>query len=310
MAHLSQNEIIDSINDRIIEGLQAKGLQWFKPFKDSTTNSFQSLNAYGKPYKGWNQFILSGTALQNGWVNKWYTFAHIQKLGGMIKKGEKSTAVYLWQMSYKVEVGGKVKYYPTLNAIPEDQKELATKSFFLKQWLVWSISQTNLPIDTPNIEGEEAEELGTHTDAEAILTAWSNVVTLKHSGQGRAYYSPSADYIHMPNKKSDQWKCEGDYYKVFFHEAIHSTGHESRLNRLDKQASFGSSEYSKEELVAELGALYLEAITGIQTMVDDFKNSQAYINGWIKAIKDDKNLVMQSSKKSQEAVELILSKLN
>lgn len=309
MEKLTQSQIIESINDKIIQGLQDKGLKWFKPFKDAVTNSFFALSAYGKPYSGWNQLILSATAQANGWVNKWYTFAHIQKCGGLINKGEKATPIYLWQINYKVEVGGKIKYYPSLNAIPEGQREQAEKSFFLKTWLVWSISQTNLPHDTPNIEGEEPKELGVHLEAEAILTAWGKEVKLVHSQQGRAYYSPSLDQIHMPNKTDKQWQCEGDYYKVFFHEAIHSTGHESRLKRLDKMASFGSEEYSKEELVAEIGALYLEAMSGIETMIDDFKNSQAYINGWIKAIRDDKNLVMQSSKKAGEAVELILSKV-
>jgi antirestriction protein ArdC len=112
----------------------------------------------------------------------------------------------------------------------------------------------------------------------------------------------------MPSKTTEQWKSNGDYYKVFFHEAIHSTGHESRLNRLDKTANFGSDEYSKEELVAELGALYLEAITGIQAIVDDVKNSQAYINGWISKLKSDPKLIMSASTKAHEAVELILSK--
>jgi antirestriction protein ArdC len=303
---LSQAQIIDSINDKVIAGLKDKGLQWFKPFKDGVTGSFQALSAYGRPYKGWNQFILSAIALENNWVNKWYTFAHIQKSEGYINKGEKGTDIFMWQISYAVDKDGKVNYYPTLSAVPEADKKIARKSFYLKQWKVWSISQTNIPHDAPNLVEEEAEELEAVASAEAIVNGWSQVVTLKHSKQGRAFYSPSSDYIQMPEKTDKQWQSSGDYYKVFFHEAIHSTGHKSRLNRLDTTANFGSENYSKEELVAELGALYLEAITGIDCKVDDFKNSQAYINGWIKAINDDKNIVMQSSKKSQEAVALIL----
>lgn len=307
MEKLTQSQIIDSINDKVIAGLTTKGLQWFKPFKDSATNSFRAISASGRPYGGWNQFILSSTALEKGWVNKWYTFDAVNKAGGLIKKGEKATQIFAWQMSYKVEIAGKLKFFKRLEDIPENLRNVAEKSFFLKAWLVWSVSQTNIPTET--IIPESVEELESHEYAERILKGWGAVVPIKSSGMGRAYYSPAEDYIHMPSKTSEQWQSAGDFYKVFFHEAVHSTGHKSRLNRLEKIASFGSDTYSKEELVAELGALYLEAITGIECMVDDFKNSQAYINGWIKAIKDDKNLIMQASSKSQEAVNLILSKV-
>lgn len=310
MATLTQSQIIDSINDKVIAGLQTKGLSWFKPFKDTTTGSFQALSAYGRPYKGWNQFILSSLALEKGWVNKWYTFAHIQKVGGYINKGESGTDIFMWQISYKVEKDGKTTYYPTLAKVPEADKKIATKSFYLKQWKVWSISQTNIPLNTPNIEEtEEVKELEAIADAEAILQGWGKEVNVKYSGGNGAYYSPSLDFINMPNKDDKTWKCSGDFYKVFFHEAIHSTGHKSRLGRLDTTARFGNEEYSKEELVAEMGALYLEAITGIECVIDDFKNSQAYINGWISKISEDKNIIMQSSKKSQEAVAYILEKI-
>lgn len=303
----TQSELIDNINNTIIEGLQAKGLQWFKPFKDSTTMQWSAINSQGKPYRGINQFILSAKAIDKGWVNKWFTFAQVSKLGGRVNKGEKSTDVYLWKVNFAVEIAGKTQYFARLEDVPSHLQKQAKKAFFLQVFKVFSISQTDLPIDTPS-QPIEVTQLEADAHAETILEKWCNEVTLKHSGQGRAYYSPSGDYIHMPAKTTEQWKSNGDYYKVFFHEAIHSTGHTSRLNRLDKTANFGSDNYSKEELVAELGALYLEAITGIQTAIDDFKNSQAYINGWISKLKSDPKLIMSASTKANEAVELILSK--
>jgi antirestriction protein ArdC len=303
----TQSELIDQINNTIIEGLQAKGLQWFKPFKDSSTLQWNAINSVGKAYRGVNQFILSAKAIDKGWVNKWYTFAQVSKLDGRVNKGEKSTDVYLWKVNFAVEIAGKVQYFPRIEDIPAHLQKQAKKAFYLQTFKVFSISQTNLPIDTP-AQSIEVTELEADAHAEAILEAWSKEVTLKHSFLGRAFYSPSGDYIQMPAKTTDQWKSNGDYYKVFFHEAVHSTGHSSRLNRLDKTANFGSNEYSKEELVAELGALYLEAITGIQAIVDDVKNSQAYINGWISKLKSDPKLIMSASTKAHEAVELILSK--
>lgn len=303
----TQAELIENINNTIIEGLQAKGLQWFKPFKDSVTMQWSAINSQGKPYRGINQFILSGKAIAKGWVNKWYTFAQVSKLGGRVNKGEKSTDVYLWKVNFAVEIAGKTQYFARLEDVPSNLQKDAKKVFYLQVFKVFSISQTDLPLDTPS-QPVEVSELEADAHAESILEAWCKEVTLKHSGQGRAYYSPSGDFIHMPAKTTEQWKSNGDYYKVFFHEAIHSTGHTSRLNRLDKTANFGSDNYSKEELVAELGALYLEAITGIQTAIDDFKNSQAYINGWISKFKSDPKLILSASTKAHEAVELILSK--
>lgn len=303
----TQAELIENINNTIIEGLQAKGLQWFKPFKDSVTMQWSALRSNGTPYKGINQFILSAKAIDKGWVNKWYTFAQVSKLGGRVNKGEKSTDVYLWKVNFAVEIAGKTQYFARLEDVPSNLQKDAKKVFYLQVFKVFSISQTDLPLDTPS-QPVEVSELEADAHAESILEAWCKEVTLKHSGQGRAYYSPSGDFIHMPAKTTEQWKSNGDYYKVFFHEAIHSTGHKSRLDRLDKMASFGSDEYSKEELVAELGALYLEAITGIQTAIDDFKNSQAYINGWISKFKSDPKLILSASTKAHEAVELILSK--
>ena len=303
----TQAELIENINNTIIEGLQAKGLQWFKPFKDSVTMQWSALRSNGTPYKGINQFILSAKAIDKGWVNKWYTFAQVSKLGGRVNKGEKSTDVYLWKVNFAVEIAGKTQYFARLEDVPSHLQKDAKKAFYLQVFKVFSISQTDLPLDTPS-QPVEVSELEADAHAEAILEAWCKEVTLKHSGQGRAYYSPSGDFIHMPAKTTEQWKSNGDYYKVFFHEAIHSTGHKTRLDRLDKMASFGSDEYSKEELVAELGALYLEAITGIQTAIDDFKNSQAYINGWISKFKSDPKLILSASTKAHEAVELILSK--
>ena len=303
----TQAELIENINNTIIEGLQAKGLQWFKPFKDSVTMQWSAINSQGKPYRGINQFILSAKAIDKGWVNKWYTFAQVSKLGGRVNKGEKSTDVYLWKVNFAVEIAGKTQYFARLEDVPSNLQKDAKKVFCLQVFKVFSISQTDLPLDTPS-QPVEVSELEADAHAESILEAWCKEVTLKHSGQGRAYYSPSGDFIHMPAKTTEQWKSNGDYYKVFFHEAIHSTGHKTRLDRLDKMASFGSDEYSKEELVAELGALYLEAITGIQTAIDDFKNSQAYINGWISKFKSDPKLILSASTKAHEAVELILSK--
>jgi antirestriction protein ArdC len=310
---MSQSEIIESINEKVIAGLQEKGLKWLKPFKDGVTGSYSAISAYGTAYRGgWNQWILSNTAKDNGWVNKWFTWDNVIKAGFRVLESEakKPTIIYLYMVSWVVNKENEAPvYYHKVTEIPEADKDIAKKIGSYRLYALYSISQTTIPFDAPSLP-VEAEDLEYIDEAEVILQAWSKEVKLTHSTQDRAFYSPSGDYIQMPKKKADQWKSSGDYYKVFFHEAIHSTGHTSRLDRLSKTNNrFGSDEYSREELVAEMGALYLEAITNIHCVVDDYKNSQAYINGWIKAFKSDEKLILDASYQSTKAIELILSKV-
>jgi antirestriction protein ArdC len=127
-------------------------------------------------------------------------------------------------------------------------------------------------------------------------------------GLDRAYYSPGGDFVGMPSP--EQFKSGEDYYSVLFHELTHSTGHESRLNRkgvsgADGQwSAFGSQSYSKEELVAEMGAAFLCGQAGIVERTLD--NSAAYIKSWLSRLKDDPRLVVQAAAQAQKAADFIL----
>jgi len=126
-------------------------------------------------------------------------------------------------------------------------------------------------------------------------------LTIQHSD--RAFYSPSSDSVTVPELA--QYTSTSEYYSTLFHELTHSTGHVSRLNRLSKEAHFGSESYSKEELIAELGAAFLVNHAGLETS-SSFRNSAGYIQSWLKALKDDKRLIISAAGKADKAVELIL----
>ena len=104
----------------------------------------------------------------------------------------------------------------------------------------------------------------------------------------------------------EQFPQIAEYYSTAFHEATHSTGHTSRLNRLNTSAFFGSEDYSKEELIAEMGSAILMNELGIETP-DTFRNSAAYIQGWLKALEDDSRLIVSAAGKAEKAVRLILN---
>ena len=116
-------------------------------------------------------------------------------------------------------------------------------------------------------------------------------------------YRPSTDEIVLPIRK--QFVSTAEYYSTVFHELTHSTGHKSRLNRLDRTAFFGTEAYSKEELVAEIGAATLVNFCGLETPAS-FRNNAAYIQNWLQVLKNDTRFIVSAAGKAEKAVNLIL----
>ena len=128
-------------------------------------------------------------------------------------------------------------------------------------------------------------------------------VKLTHTEGDRAFYKPSTDEVVLPIRK--QFMSTAEYYSTVFHELTHSTGHASRLNRLTSPAFFGSEAYSKEELVAEIGASALVNHVGLETS-NSLRNNVAYIQNWLRVLKDDKRFIVSASGRAEKAVNLIL----
>ena len=126
---------------------------------------------------------------------------------------------------------------------------------------------------------------------------------LNHEAGDRAFYRPSTDSITLPTL--NQFAATAEYYSTAFHELTHSTGHSKRLNRLEKTAFFGSEAYSKEELIAEIGAAALVNVAGLET-AKSFRNTTAYIQNWLSVLKNDKRFIVSASGKAEKAVNLIL----
>ncbi len=118
-----------------------------------------------------------------------------------------------------------------------------------------------------------------------------------------AHYRPSTDSITLPLLK--QFAETAEYYSTAFHELIHSTGHASRLDRLTATAHFGNEEYSKEELIAEIGAAALVNRAGLETSAS-FRNSAAYVQNWLTGLRNDRKFIVSAAGKAEKAVNLIL----
>ncbi len=193
------------------------------------------------------------------------------------------------------------------------ERSIAIELRFLRRrdqgYTVFNVEQCDgliLPeIEQPtNEQPTNAPEIDKDEICECIVTGWEKRPTLHLTSptEYRAYYRPSTDSVHMPARP--RFVDAPHYYGTLFHELIHSTGHESRLNRIFGDR-FGDSLYSKEELVAEMGAAFLCAIAGIANEHTD-RNTTAYIQNWIAKLEADNRLVIHAAANAQRAADCIL----
>lgn len=274
-------DVYEMVAERIIEELEKGVIPWQKPWFGTREGA---IKRNGEPYSFMNQMLL-------GDDGEYVGFKQIQKEGGKINKGAKSKQVVFWKLIEKEEVG-------------EDGEKKKKTIPYLTYKNVFNIKDTNLEPRERNEKGNcKPNEM-----AEKVIEGYIKSSGIKFKNDkpsNKAYYRPSTDTVVVP--RLDQYKDVEEYYSTAFHELTHSTGHESRLNRINKLAGFGSEEYGKEELVAELGAASLVNICGLESE-KSFKNSAAYIENWKNAIKEDKRMIVSAAGKADKAVEMIVGK--
>lgn len=311
----STNKVYEIITNKVIEGLKERGMDWFKPFKGD--NDYPPMSYGSKTaYKGINFWMLSYDMDVNEYSSPVFiTYKQMQGAGGKLIKEYNSHQVVFWNVSYSVkQKDGTYVYYNNVKKLNAAGHKLSDKDVFThfspRYYTVYNLDHVegvdDFTEDTKKdiIDGTIFEAI---PDADSILDGYRKKPSLKHGG-GKAYYKPSTHHIQMP--KQNDFVSSDDYYKVLFHETIHSTGHKTILNRFKETKEVyaeGKQEYSFEELVAELGAMFLVGITGLEPK-NDIANSQAYINGWIKHLEDNPKEILFASSKSQKAVEYILNK--
>jgi len=270
-------DIYAEITNRIIDQMEQGTIPWKKPWVAS--GSCVSY-ATGKPYSLLNQMLL-------GRPGEYATFKQVQQAGGYVKKGAKASMVVFWRwIEQEDEETGEKKEIPLLRYY---------NVFHIDQCEGLKAKHTKPLPNTANAD----------QTAEAIICDYlkTSGVKLNHEAGDRAFYRPSTDSITLPLLA--QFKETAEYYSTAFHELIHSTGHAKRLNRIAGTAYFGSEAYSKEELVAEIGASALVNASGLET-AESFRNNTAYVQNWLQVLKSDKRFIVSASGKAEKAVALIL----
>lgn len=279
--------VYDMVTNRIIAELEKGKIPWQKPWTGVRDGAYNRITK--RPYSLLNQMLLQHTG-------EYATFKQWQDLGGHIRKGEKSEIVVFWKIFESKETDS-------------DTGEIEIKKIpLLRYYNVFHISQVD------GVEPLAPEQLNDEVEpieaGDKIINDYINREHLKfvECKSNQAYYSPSNDTVVVPLK--EQYSMLNEYYSTTFHELTHSTGHKNRLNRLQTGAvaSFGSENYSKEELVAEIGSATLMSIAGIETP-KTFRNSTAYIQNWLQVLRSDNKFIVSASSKAEKAVNYILTQV-
>lgn len=283
------------ITNKILDAMKNGTCPWHKPWHSQSGNDYRSF-ASGKPYSFLNSMLLM---VQGKDAGEFLTLKQCNALGGKIKKGSKSALVCFFS---NVE-----KEY-----IKDDGTTGKERFPVLKWYLVFHTNDcegidpkrvNELPLINEDIEPIEA--------GEKILHDYLHIKEApKFRDNGNeAWYSPSMDEICVPN--INRYDNPAEYYSTAFHEAVHSTGHQSRLNRkmATLRAAARGTEYSREELVAEIGSAYLCHTAGIEDKAA-FNNSVAYLQGWMKHLANNPKDFVVAAGRAEKAARYILGERN
>lgn len=273
---MTGRDLYAEVTQRIVAELEKGVKPWEKPWRTSShglATMPQNL-ATGRIYSGINTLTLWLTALEKGYPSHaWATFKQVQEMGGKVRKGEKASPVIYVGMK-EVEDNGKKVYRP-----------------FARWFMVFNHAQ---------LEGvaDAVTDAPQSTNKAVLRIMNQSGVTIRH-GYDRACYIPSIDQVQMPLLAA--FVDEAAYTRTLFHELVHSTGNDRRLNR-EFGKRFGDSAYAFEELVAELGSAFLCARIGTP-----YANENAeYIGAWVRKMKEDSKAIFTAASWAAAASEYLM----
>src|SRR5450631_2969669 len=270
------SSVYSIVTEQILKQLESGVAPWHRPWTTQIPMNIVSKRAY----RGINVFLLAS----NGYGSPyWLTYKQATERGVHVRKGEHGTRVVFWK------IGTRETQEP-------DGDTIERKSILLRYYTVFNVEQCE-GIDSPMI----APAVNPIEECERIVSQMPNPPATEQDG--RAWYRPSTDTVGIPSRNA--FNSAEEYYSTFFHELTHSTGHSKRVGRdgIEKLNTFGSESYSKEELIAEMGAAMLCGIAGIERKT--LSNSAAYLRSWIDVLKSDSRMVVSAASQAQKAADFI-----
>ena len=289
----NQSTILNQISSTVIKLMETEGVNWTKPWKTVTKNNGQPISIYKKEYSGLNRFHLGMVMAISGYSSPVFaTLPKWNKVGAKVKKGSKSHEAI---------------FFKTLTVKDRDSdNDTDTKSIpLMKVYKVYNADQVEGWdgdwLEKPDTDGELVQDWKDVELADLIINSSGANITHKKSDQ--AFYMPSTDQIVMPERK--QFKDDSGYYGTMFHELVHWTGSETRLQR-KFGVRFGSDGYAREELIAELGAAMLSGISRVD--IEPRPDHAKYLNSWIKNLKEQPKAILSAASGAEKAAQFIIDK--
>ena len=277
---MTKNDVYQAVTDKILGALDRGIIPWRKPW--TSRHSMPVSLSTGKAYRGVNVWLL---AMEGRSDPRWGTYRAIKAAGGQVRKGEKGTKIILWKPVRKTFEDA------------ETGEETSGGYLLLREYVVFNAEQAD---GLPELDREERNEHEQLERAEQVVKGYKMAPAIFH-GSPTAHYEPLTDRVRMPDP--EDFTSSPEYYQTLFHELIHSTGHESRLDRLEP-ALFGTDPYAREELVAEIGASMLAGLAELETAAAE--NSQAYVQNWARRFREDPKLIVNAAAQAQKAADRIL----
>jgi antirestriction protein ArdC len=290
-------DVAAMVTSQVLDALRTGTIPWRQPW--SPCGPTMHRNAVtNRAYRGSNRITLPTIAAGNGYrLPLWLSFRQAQALGGSVRKGERSAPVVYW-------------HFGTNTKTNTDGTKTMKRSVWLRYFAVFNVAQCDLPaevmerfertcVSRPNPEpGAAARALRDQ------LTEWMAAEGITMTTGTGAFYSSQHDRITMPDGAAWTNANAGNHYTATLaHECSHATGHERRLNR-KLGNGFGSKDYAREELVAELAASFLACAYGMDTP-DISDNRDAYIASWLKALENDPRAVVVAAGAAERAAEYV-----
>jgi antirestriction protein ArdC len=283
------HDALPHVTAEIVRLLERGVLPWRAPWNAELAQAMTPglpLRSTGQPYKGANVPLLWASQIAHGYSRRtWLTFRQALALGGNVRKGEKACAVI---------------FYGTARANPSDagpsSDDEARRYRFLKLFHVFNVEQCDgldLPVE-PTANAADPPAL-----ANWIRTAGAKI----RIGGDKAFYAPSIDAICIPAVAA--FLSEEHWAATLAHEAIHFTGHKSRLNRLADYATDRKAR-AREELAAEIGSAIIGAMVGLAPY--HLEEHAAYIDDWLKAVRDEPRAFFSAAAKAQAAVDWLVER--
>ena len=292
------------VSDELIEQIKAGVAPWQKPWKPGEQSSAENFST-GNKYTGGNSLYLMSRGIRDGrGDNRWGTYNQIQAAGGQVRKGEKGTTVLFFKdrtkKAAKDEQGKPVKDKDGKTIYEEERRSYP----MCKQYTVFNVEQAD-GLELKPRTAQARPEWDTHRDAERVIVAAGP--TVRHVAGDRAYYRIAEDKVVLP--EPSQFPTRNGYYQTALHECGHSTGHPDRMNRdtlkEGVEKGFGSPEYAREELRAEISAMMTGERVGVG---HDPQRGAAYVENWVAVLEKDPHEIHRAARDAQKMTDYLMDR--